>query len=195
MAKRYYRRRSKSNIPEGVFVLVALGALVAFYTGVSSSENLLSLLGVGLLIAVLGAVLFAVVFLYTQARQSRLFSLEQIDTMNGFKFEHYVARLLTHQGYSDVRVTKAEGDFGADITVSKDGQKIAIQVKRYSYLVGVEAIYQVLGGRDYYKCDTTMVITNNYFTHQAIELAKRSGTVLINRKQLAEWIGEYRSEG
>ncbi|PIP73751.1 MAG: hypothetical protein COW88_01000, partial [Candidatus Lloydbacteria bacterium CG22_combo_CG10-13_8_21_14_all_47_15] len=75
MAKRYYRRRSKSNIPEGVFVLVAIGALAAFYTGVSSSEHLLSLLGVGLLIVVLGAVLFAVVFLYRQARQSRLFSL------------------------------------------------------------------------------------------------------------------------
>ncbi len=191
MARHYYRHRSKSNIPEGVFVLVAAVALILFYSGAIDTDRVFPVLGAVLALALAGAVVFVAFFLYRQALLSRLFSLEQIDKMNGFKFEHYVARLLKHQGYTSVRVTKAEGDFGADITASKGEQKFAIQVKRYSYLVGVDAIYQVLGGKDYYKCNATMVVTNNYYTDPAVQLAKRSGTVLIGRKQLAEWIREY----
>lgn len=36
-----------------------------------------------------------------------------------------------------------------------------------------------------------MVITNNYFSPGAVELAKSTGCILIDRDMLANWVNEY----
>ena len=60
-----------------------------------------------------------------------------------------------------------------DITARRRGHKYAVQCKFYSHPVGVSAVQQVVGGMAYYDCDRAMVITNNTFTRQAKELARR----------------------
>jgi len=50
--------------------------------------------------------------------------------------------LLKSQGYT-VKVTRAAGDYGADLVMEKPGKKIVVQAKRHSKSVGIEAVQQV----------------------------------------------------
>ena len=52
------------------------------------------------------------------------------------------------------------------------------------------AIQEAFAGKNYYNCDKVMVITNNYFTSSAIELAKINNVVLWDRNILKEKINE-----
>ena len=110
--------------------------------------------------------------------------LSQLDELDGIQFENYIGLLLQKSGYKNVIVTRASGDFGADIIAEKDGEKYAIQCKRYSKFVGPKPIGEVLRGMNRYKCGKGIVITNNYFTKQAIEESKISHVELWDRKKL-----------
>ncbi len=111
-----------------------------------------------------------------------------IDQMSGAEFEEYLAFLFRRRGFTNVTTTRLYGDFGADLVAKKDNIKYAIQAKRWRGLVGVDAVYQVLGGKDYYGCQGTIVVTNSKFTYQAEQLAQKSNTTLVNGDTLAQWI-------
>lgn len=112
------------------------------------------------------------------------YSFEEIDTMTGLQFEYFVKRLLQKSGYEKVEITKASGDEGVDLTAIKNGKKIAFQCKRYKNKITNKAIQEVFSGKHFYKCDEAYVITNSYFTDNAILLAKNHKVKLINRDQL-----------
>ena len=82
-----------------------------------------------------------------------------------YDFEDFIAQLFKDNGYN-VEGTNYSGDFGADVIINKNGVKTCIQVKRYSASnkVGVKEINQIIGARDYYKCDKAMVITTSDFS-------------------------------
>lgn len=105
--------------------------------------------------------------------------------MNGLEFEVYIARLLRHMGYK-VENIKASVDFGVDIIAKKQDETYAIQVKRHSYPVSRRAVSDAVAGKQHYNCDKAMVITNNYFTKDAIALANSCDCILIDRKTLAK---------
>jgi hypothetical protein len=107
--------------------------------------------------------------------------------MTGIDFERYVAALLKTQGYQS-RITKGSGDFGVDIVAEKDGIKYAVQVKRHRGKVSRHAISDAVAGKSMYKCDSSMVITNSFFTEDAKKLAKSADCLLIDRGELANWI-------
>lgn len=104
-----------------------------------------------------------------------------IDTMEGHEFEHFCADLLQRNGFTDVEVTKASGDFGIDILARKDGVSYAIQCKCYSDTVGNHAVQEALSGAQYYHCMVAVVMTNNYFTPAAIETAQKTNVLLWDR--------------
>lgn len=99
--------------------------------------------------------------------------------MDGYRYEHFVARYLRGCGFQDVEVTKASGDFGVDVVARKNGAKYAIQCKYYSGPVGREAVQEVVAGAAYYYCTRTMVITNSTFTSAAKALAKANHVNLL----------------
>lgn len=102
--------------------------------------------------------------------------------MNGHDFEYYCNnRILKVHGFSFSKVTKGSGDFGVDIIANKDGKKHVFQIKRYKSRVGVAAIQEIVSGRVYYKAECAYVITNSFFTKQAIEMAKKCNVILIDR--------------
>ena len=103
---------------------------------------------------------------------------DKFDYMTGSDFEVYCADLLRKNGFMDVSVTSASGDFGADIIATQNKIKYAIQCKCYSSDIGVDAVYQVTGGMKYYDANVGVVLTNRYFTRQAKELASKIGFVL-----------------
>lgn len=108
-----------------------------------------------------------------------------LDSLTGIEFEQFLATLFERQGYS-VHFTPVSGDFGADLLLEKDGEKIAVQAKRYSGTVGVDAIQEVVAAKAHYKCQQAWVVTTSNFTHNAKSLAKSNRVVLINRHGLGK---------
>lgn len=99
--------------------------------------------------------------------------------MDGHKYEHAVAQYLKHNGYSNVVVTRASGDYGADIIATKRGRKYAVQCKYYSNPVGLKAVQEVVASKKHYRCSRAMVVTNNTYTKTARRLAEENGVTLL----------------
>lgn len=100
--------------------------------------------------------------------------------MNGHGYEHAVARFLKHHGYYNVEVTRASGDYGADIIATKRGRKYAIQCKYYSNPVGLKAVQEVVASKKHYSCSRAMVVTNNTYTKAAKILAEENNVILMS---------------
>lgn len=110
-----------------------------------------------------------------------------IDKMNGWKFENFCADVLKKNGYDNVNVTPGSGDQGVDITAERDGIRYAIQCKRYSQPVGNKAVQEIYAGKKFYHCHVGIIMTNNYFTQSAKELAKENGIILWDRDFLNKY--------
>ena len=118
------------------------------------------------------------------------YTIDDVDLMNGQEFEKFVAELFSKMGF-ETKITKATGDQGIDIIASKDGDKIGIQAKCYSSTLGNGAIQEVAAGKNYYRLDKAMVITNNFFTDSARQLARANSIILWDRNNLMEKIERF----
>jgi hypothetical protein len=99
-------------------------------------------------------------------------TIEEIDSMTGIKFEHLVARLLGFANYRDIELTPIN-DQGTDIIcISPNGDRTAVQTKRYSGSVGNSAVQEVLGGMVFHSCRRGIVVCSTKFTESAQELAQ-----------------------
>jgi HJR/Mrr/RecB family endonuclease len=114
-------------------------------------------------------------------------TIEDVDRMTGLEFEHFLSDLFDKLSYR-VEVTKTTGDQGIDLLASKNNEVIAIQAKCYSNTVGNEAVQQAIAGKNYYEASKCAVITNNYFTKSAKDLASKTRTILWDREKLKEMI-------
>ena len=106
-----------------------------------------------------------------------------IDRMDGLEFEDYLLELFGKRGM-DVWPTQATRDFGADLIIHTDSETLIIQAKRYQDKVGLEAVQQVAAAVPYYSGTRGIVITNNYYTDGAYELAKPNKVQLLDRDDL-----------
>lgn len=107
-----------------------------------------------------------------------------IDQMDGHEFEWFVANVLAKNGFKNVQVTKASGDYGVDIIAYNGEVKCAFQCKRYAGTLGLQPIQEVLAGAGYYGASVAYVITNSYFSENARNLADRLGVILWDRNSL-----------
>ena len=114
--------------------------------------------------------------------------LNRIDSMSGFDFEYYIASLLRRLGYKNVRVTKASGDYGADILAVYEHVTYAFQCKRYSKNIGLKPIQEIYAAKRHYHCDKAVVVTNMRFSQNARKLAKDTEVELWDRDVLSSKI-------
>lgn len=115
--------------------------------------------------------------------------IDKIDSdMDGYDFENCSTNLLLNNGFSNVEVTQYSGDFGVDIIAYKDDVKYAIQCKKYSSPVGIKAVQEVIASKAMNDCHVAVVLTNNYFTSSAKELAKKNNVLLWDRNKLKKLI-------
>ncbi|MCF6461459.1 FtsK/SpoIIIE domain-containing protein [Clostridium sp. Cult3] len=110
-----------------------------------------------------------------------------IDGLSGEEFENYLFNLFKNLGY-EVESTPASNDYGADLVIAKGAERTVVQAKRYSNTVGISAIQEVVGAKNYYQANKCMVVTTNYFTPNAVELAKTSNVELWDRDVLIKMI-------
>lgn len=115
-------------------------------------------------------------------------SIEYIDILTGIEFEKYMSKLLANLGFINVKRTPDSNDYGIDIITEKDSVKFAIQCKHYKSKVSNSSVQEANSGKQYYNCHVGVVVTNNYFTSNAIELAKSNGIILWDRKKLIEML-------
>lgn len=118
---------------------------------------------------------------------NRIVSNDDIDTMDDYLFEAFVAALYNKQNYS-CRVTPKSGDKGVDVLAS-GSENIAIQCKHGKTNVGNEAVQEIVAGSKYYEVKEQSVfipcvVTNSEFTLQARELAYVNNVLLIDGKKL-----------
>lgn len=134
-------------------------------------------------------VLFLFFGIYPHVSKIKRFSraqMEAIDKMDGIEFEEYIQFLLEKFEYNNVRTTKKFGDQGIDLTAKKETVSVGVQCKRWNKKVGNKAVQEVHAGIGYYKLDKGIVVTNNYFTNSAKELAERLDVELWDREKIVK---------
>lgn len=110
--------------------------------------------------------------------------------MTGYEFEEFLKTLFEKMGHQ-VEHTKLAGDQGADLVISKFGERTVVQAKRYSNKVPNKAIQEVVAAIAHYKADKGMVVTTSGFTRSAIELARSNNVELIDRNKLGRFINKF----
>lgn len=134
----------------------------------------------GLIIAIL---LFKLLKKWLNKQKYLSSALSDLDKLSGESFEEYLMYMFRTQGYK-VKMTEQTNDYGADLVMYKDGIKTIAQAKRYRGRVGVEAVQQIVAAKAYYNADQCMVVTNSFYTPNAINLAKANGVILMDRNEL-----------
>ena len=129
-----------------------------------------------------------------QTQISTSYSINDVDLMDGHEFERFISLLFTKMGYM-TEVTRGSGDQGLDVIAEKNGVKIGIQAKCYSNKVTNKAVQEISAALSHYNCSKGMVITNNYFTDSAVELAGSNNIILWDRDLLKKKIEETFMEG
>jgi len=114
-----------------------------------------------------------------------MFDERHVSTMSGAEFERFVGKLYTRLGYS-ASLTAAGADQGADLILTKDGRRIALQAKRWASPVGNSAVQEVMAGKLYYGCSEAIIVTTSRFTRSAQDLAARDPTIsLVDGRELS----------
>lgn len=110
-------------------------------------------------------------------------SVPDVDVVTPYELEQMVEEQYTSMGYEAI-ATKKSGDQGADVIVKEPstGLVTVVQVKQYfDTKVGNKAVQEVLAGKEYYDADRAIVMTTNYFTKSATELAEKTDVELMDR--------------
>lgn len=114
--------------------------------------------------------------------------VEELYSLSPREFEEYTQQLLRHMGYEKVILTPYANDKGVDLFCEKNGQKIAVQCKKYKGTVGSPEIISFLGAMSNAQVDSGIFITTGMFTFEAEALAAKNPILLINRVRLAKTI-------
>ena len=137
---------------------------------------------------VIGVIIFISMVCTIYRKLHRKYTLKQLDKMDGHQFEYACADILKANGYKHVKVTRSSGDFGVDVIAEKDKVRYAIQCKRYNHKLDNTPIQEVVGGLAYYQCDKGAVMTNQYFTEPAKQLAQVNDIELLDRDTLSRMV-------
>lgn len=122
-------------------------------------------------------------------RQLLSLSIKHYDDMTGKEFEDFCALLLSRNGYKDVKTTKGSGDYGVDIFATLENTSCAIQCKRSSKNIGNKAVQEIYSGKNYHGKVIGIIMTNQFFTKQAIDTARKHGHIyLFDRNHINELI-------
>ncbi|MFQ6704006.1 MAG: restriction endonuclease, partial [Alphaproteobacteria bacterium] len=118
-------------------------------------------------------------------KNPNLLNQSKSPTLTPANYEKYIATQLIKLGFVAL-TTKSTGDQGADVLATKNGVSFAIQCKMYSKPVGNKAVQEANAGRDFYKKDYGVVVSNAGFTKSARQAANACGIILLNDNQLED---------
>jgi len=125
-----------------------------------------------------------------QLLETRLAST--VDGMDPYEFEAFVADLYREMGYYTKNV-RDSADQGVDVIAKRYAETLAVQVKHYSpdRRVGSREVRDAYAGARLYDADRAVVVTNSYFSKEAVGAATRLGVELIDCRALKRMIEEH----
>lgn len=123
--------------------------------------------------------------------QQQLIDIGDFSNLSGHEFEEYVQKLFELLGYATIRMPLT-GDQGADLIISREGIKTAVQIKKYDGSVSNKAIQEIVAAKIYYKADKAMAVTNSSFTSGAIDLALANDVELWDGQKLERTINDLK---
>lgn len=146
-------------------------------------------------------VLFPVVFCWVIYRKIKckkiknidridILNISQIDNLSGVDFENLLKELFEKQGYV-VSMTKKSHDYGADLVLKKQNKIAIVQAKCYSKNIGIKAVQEIISAKKHYNAEELFVVTNRYFSKDAIILASEHDVRLVDRDVLTKLVREY----
>lgn len=114
-------------------------------------------------------------------------SLRQLQVMDPFAFEEYVAqRLFARQGYRVIN-TQDSKDGGVDIQVTnRYGQEAVVQCKRYRGTVGAATVRELYGTMIHSGANRAFLVTSGTISDDARKWAANKPIVLIDGKRLVQ---------
>ncbi|MFW6172042.1 MAG: restriction endonuclease [Planctomycetota bacterium] len=117
-------------------------------------------------------------------------TLQMVDAMDPYNFELLLGMMYESRGYRVVETPKS-GDQGADVLLERAGERTVVQAKLYSGYIGNKAVQEAIAARSHFRCHAAKVVTNNFFTPSARQLAESSDVQLVGRDELAQMIAEF----
>ena len=180
--KRRTKKRQQRRLPIFTLILATLFGYGGFYL-FGTLEGIV----VGIIVYIVFAILWKLRKKISTKRRLQKAGIHDIDKMTGEEFEKYLSMLFKRRGYR-VTLTAKSGDYGCDLVLKDGSDVIAVQAKRYSGSVGVKAVQEIIGAVRMYNATEAWVVTNSYYTKQAIKLANMNDVYLIDRNDLIELI-------
>lgn len=121
-----------------------------------------------------------------RSRKRRLLATDW-RALRGDAFESFLVEVFDDLGYS-MESTKSSGGQGADLILTRDGVKTAVQARGCEGSVGNSAVQEVFLGMTFFGCQRCCVVTNSTFTAVAKKLAANRGCQLIDGSQIPDLI-------
>ena len=103
------------------------------------------------------------------------------------EFTSFCASLLKKNGYENVAVIPAYGEYGIDIIAFRDRVKFGIQCICDAQPIGIPVIRETVSGRNYYGCHVAAVMTDGAVAEDAAEFARKNGIVLWDESVIAKF--------
>lgn len=165
------KRKKKSNIKifSHPLLVFLLGSIYFYY--MFGQEGLTSAIKISIIFVISISVFSYILRRLIKFLQYSKSTITEIDKMSGIEFEEYLQEHFRENGYR-VSTTSITNDFGADLILKKNGETTIVQAKRYSGKIGNKAVQEIVAAKAHYNAKKAMVITNSYFTSNAIQLAK-----------------------
>lgn len=131
----------------------------------------------------------------TQEKILKLTNIEDLDKLNPLSFEAAIAIMLEKKFNGNSFLTRLSNDKGADIIFFGQHSNFLIQVKQSSSKLGIGSGQEISYAIPEYENKferkfLPKVITNNYFTQNAIDMAQQNSIELIDRDLIKKWIKE-----
>lgn len=92
-------------------------------------------------------------------------------TLDGWQFEHEVARVFRLNGFK-ATVTKGSGDGGVDIILKKDGYCAIVQCKHHQYPLSPEPVRALWGIKDDWGVDEVIMVASSGLTSASVEFVR-----------------------
>lgn len=181
-------RKKNRREPTGPGELIAAAA---FTLGMIALTNIDNTLQLGLACGGAGFLFTLAVLLIIQTqkqRQARRLASMQLQQLSPIEFERAVAELFRHKGY-EANVTPPSNDRGIDILLKKEGNRFAVQCKRYQEAIGPAYIREFVGALEGAGLTHGYFVTTSRFSSGAKQAAQNSRyqVELVNGAMLGQW--------
>lgn len=118
-----------------------------------------------------------------------------LDRLDWFQLEKLVAVLFEQSSYGVESRGGAQPDGGIDLIVETEGNRIAIQCKKWAtWKCGVAVVRELMGSMVHEGIGQGYLVAREV-TNEARELAEKHAIGIIDREKLVTWIGECLTAG